>query len=84
VRHEPNIEGRAVKQRLADWLAHANGCRRRAHEYRRWALEYETAGNLEKYRHYHKQSDRQWLMALDAMIHARRDFDFIKGARKWH
>lgn len=74
----------AVKQRLTDWLAHANGCRRRAHEYKRWALEYEQAGNLTKYRHYREQSDKSWRMAKDAILHARRDFNFIIGASKWH
>lgn len=64
----------AVRQRLIDWLAHAHGCRRRAHEYKRWALEYELAGNLPKYRHYREQSDESWARAKDAMVHARREY----------
>lgn len=63
----------AVKQRMLDWLAHAQGCRRRAHEYKRWAMEYEQAGNLVRYHHYRNQSDRSWHMAKDALLHARRE-----------
>lgn len=74
----------SVKQRLADWVAHAKGCRRRAHEYKRWSLEYEQAGNLVRYRHYRNQSDKSWRMAWDALLHARREFNTIHGAREWH
>lgn len=80
MRHERNIAGIAFNERMMrDWLAHAQGCRRRAHEYRRWALEYEAAGNLEKYRRYRKQSDRQWRMARDALVHASREREYLKG-----
>lgn len=82
LRHDLPREVRAtVRQRLADWLAHANGCRRRAHEYKRWALEYEQAGNLVRYHHYRQQSDKSWHMAKDALVHARRDFNTLYGAR---
>lgn len=79
MRHEPHIAGNAVKQRLSDWLAHAQGCRRRAHEYERWALEYKQAGNLDRYRHYRNQSDKQWHMAKDAILHAARERQTLKG-----
>lgn len=85
MRHEPNITGSAFdEQMIADWLAHARGCRKRAFEYKRLAIAYERDGNLKQYRDCRKRSDQQWRMALDAMVHARRDFDFIKGASKWH
>ena len=83
--HGLHPEARAVvKRRYLDWLAHAQGCRRRAHEYKRWALEDEQAGNLARYHHYRKESDRQWRMAWDALVHARREFNSIYGARQWH
>lgn len=80
--HDLSREARAtIRQRLADWLDHAKGCRRRAHEYKRWALEYEQAGNLVRYHHYRQQYDKSWHMAKDALVHARRDFNTIHGAR---
>ncbi|MDR7032395.1 hypothetical protein [Mesorhizobium sp. BE184] len=67
----------AVRDRMQAWLIHAKGCRRRAHEYKRWALEYELSGNLPKYRHYRQQSDRSWVSAKDALIHARREYESL-------
>jgi len=60
-----------LRQRMADWLAHARGNRRRAHEYKRWAKEYEAQGNLPRYRHYRQQSDRSWRAAWDALRSAK-------------
>lgn len=57
--------------RLRDWLNHALGNRRRAHEYKRWAMEAEAAGNLSTYRHYRRQSDRSWRLAWSALREAR-------------
>lgn len=83
--HSLHPEARqAVRQRMLDWLAHAQGCRRRAHEYKRWALEYETAGNLVRYREYRSKSDKSWLMAKDALTHARRERNSLKGEFQWH
>lgn len=60
-----------LRQRMADWLMHAKGNRRRAHEYRRWARESEAAGNLSSYRHYRRQSDRSWRAAWEALRNAK-------------
>ena len=51
------------------WIAHAFGSRRRAHEYRRWALEYPVASDA--YERWKKQSDRQWQNAKGALDKAR-------------
>ena len=56
---------------MRDWLLHAQGCRRRAWEYKRWALEYEADGNLTRYRQYREQSDRSWRMAKRALADAK-------------
>lgn len=37
--------------------------RRLAHEYKRWALEAETLGQIERYREYRKRSDELWRSA---------------------
>jgi hypothetical protein len=60
-----------LRQRMADWLLHAKGCRRRAFEYKRWAKEAEAEGNLSTYRHWRKQSDKSWRAAWDALQEAR-------------
>jgi hypothetical protein len=57
--------------RLRDWLDHARGNRRRAHEYKRWAKEAEATGNLSSYQHYRRQSDRSWRLAWSALREAR-------------
>jgi hypothetical protein len=57
--------------RLRDWLDHARGNRRRAHEYKRWAKEAEAEGNLSTYRHWRKQSDKSWRAAWKALQEAR-------------
>jgi hypothetical protein len=67
-----------VRQRMADWLMHAKGNRRRAHDYKRWALEAEAAGNLSTYRHFRKQSDRSWKAAWDALASAKIYRDLAK------
>ena len=61
----------ARRRMAADWVAHAQGNRRRAHDYRRWAVEAEQAGNLAQYRHYRRQSDRSWRAAWKALDEAR-------------
>lgn len=67
------VAGRFVFGTLQDWLDHIKGSRRRAHEYRRWALEAEAAGDLERYRRYRADSERQWRQAWDALARAKRD-----------
>jgi ligand-binding sensor domain-containing protein len=57
-------------QRMIDWLAHARGCKRRAHEYKRWALEDEAAGRP-RAAHYRKQSDYSWRQAWNAIRSAK-------------
>ena len=47
------------------------GRRRRAHEYRRWALEAEAANKLDDYRRFRKLSDEQWRGAWDSLNTAR-------------
>lgn len=54
-----------------DWLEHAKGNRRRAHEYLRWAREYLAAGNLPRWRHYQKQYERSMRFARDALDNAK-------------
>lgn len=63
--------------RMIDWLAHARGCKRRAHEYKRWALEDEAAGNLGRYQHYRKQSDYSWRQAWNAIRSAKLERSLI-------
>lgn len=58
-------------QRMVDWLAHARGCKRRAHEYKRWALEDEAAGRTKRASYYHKQADQQWTWARGAIFNAK-------------
>ena len=60
-----------LRQRMADWLAHALGNRHRAHEYKRWAMEAEAEGNLSTYRHWKAQSDKSWRAAWAALREAR-------------
>jgi hypothetical protein len=60
-----------LRQRMVDWMLHARGNRRRAHEYKRWAKEAEAEGNLSTYRHWRKQSDKSWRAAWDALANAR-------------
>lgn len=60
-----------LRQRMDDWLMHAKGNRRRAHEYKRWAAEAESAGNLKTYRHFRRQAERSWQMARSALANAR-------------
>jgi hypothetical protein len=55
--------------RLRDWLEHAKGNRRRAHEYRRWAMEYEPGSP--RYEHYRKVANRSWRMAWEAISEAK-------------
>lgn len=60
-----------VEQFRDDWLTHAKGCRRRAHEYKRWALEYREAGNVERFRYYQAIADRSWRSAKSALASAK-------------
>lgn len=53
----------------------AKGNRRRAHEYKRWALEAEQAGHLSTYRFFREQANKSWRGAWDALGNAR----FWKG-----
>lgn len=43
-----------------DFLRLARTQRRLAHEYRRWALEAEREGNIDRYRRYRKEANRLW------------------------
>lgn len=56
---------------LEDYLIYAMGCRRRAHEYKRFALEAEAEGNLERYRRYRNWANEQWRSAKRAIWDAR-------------
>ncbi len=71
-----------IRQRRDDWLAHAKGNRRRAHDYRRWALEAERDGLLGSYRHYRAQSDRSWKAAKDALREAKIFRDINRAGEK--
>lgn len=53
--------------RFAAWIDHAQGCRRRAIEYARWASEHSPA-RAERYR---RLSAEQWRKAHDAIQNAR-------------
>lgn len=46
--------------------------KRLAHGYKRWALEAENAGNLDRYKHYRKEAERLWKSARQHIIFARR------------
>lgn len=54
--------------RFAAWIDHAQGCRRRAIEYARWASEYPPSSRAE---HYRRLSAAQWCKAHDAIQNAR-------------
>lgn len=56
-------------QRARDWLDHAKGCRRRAHEHRRWAQEY--APGSPRYERYRAMANRSWRLAWDALANAK-------------
>ena len=56
--------------RMIDWLAHARGCKRRAHEYRRWAMEDEAAGRPRAAR-YRKAAADSWRQAWNAIKSAK-------------
>jgi len=60
-----------LQQRMADWLMHAKGNRRRAHEYKRWALDYRAAGNDRRFYECRAQSDRSWRLAWQALNEAK-------------
>jgi hypothetical protein len=72
-------ERNQLRQRMSDWLMHALGCRRRAHQYKHWALEAEAEGNLPTYRHFRQQSDRSWRLAWAALREARLNKEIING-----
>jgi hypothetical protein len=48
-----------------------HGCRRRAHEYKRWAFEAEAKADIENYRKWRAESDRQWKRAWQQLNTAR-------------
>lgn len=60
-----------LRQRMADWLMHARGNRRRAHEYKRLAMEYRAAGNDGRFYECKVQSDRSWRLAWHALNEAK-------------
>jgi hypothetical protein len=57
----------------------AMGERRRAHAYRRWALEAEAAGNLLGFRTWREASDQQWKSAKWAIRKAMERKDALNG-----
>jgi hypothetical protein len=67
-----------LRQRMSDWLMHAKGNRRRAHEAKHLALEAEAEGNLDTYRYWRKQSDRSWRLAWTALREARLNKEIIE------
>jgi len=67
-----------LRQRMADWLMHAKGNRRRAHDYKRAALEYEAAGNLPRYRQYRIYAERSWRGAWQALRSAKHLRDIVQ------
>lgn len=65
----------SVENRAANLFSLSQTRRRIAHEYKRWALEAETNGNLPEYRRCRKESDRLWHSAKWAL-------DMAKSAKK--
>lgn len=55
-----------------DYFSLSQTQRRLAHEYKRWALEDEVIGNLERYRVNRQRSDRLWRSAKANLELARR------------
>lgn len=72
----------AVRQRMTDWLDHAQGCRQRAKEYRAWAIEDEAAGRP-RAAYYHKAADRSWRSAFDAVRSAKHCRQTPMETRAW-
>lgn len=64
------------QQRAADYFSLSQTLRRIAHDYRRWALEDEKSGNLERYRKYRKSSDDAWQNSLWYLSRARLERDY--------
>jgi hypothetical protein len=56
--------------------------RRHAHEYRRWALEAEKAGNVLGYETWRKESDQQWRGAWWALRKAMERKDALNAPHK--
>ena len=53
-------EDRTMNSEAQAWFSLSQTQRRLAHEYKRWALEAEKLGQLERYREYRKRSDELW------------------------
>ena len=59
------MQAEARKQaEIRDFVSLSQTQRRHAHEYRRWALEAEREGKLERYRRYRAECNRLWRNAL--------------------
>lgn len=52
-------------------MRHCRGSRRRAHEYKQWALAEAATGHFERYRRYRQFSDNSWADAKDALFQAK-------------
>lgn len=63
-------------QQFAAWARHCLGSRKRAAEYRRWALEAERAGRLDQYRRSRRNAEHSWADARFALSQCR----FFKDA----
>ena len=60
------------RNELDAWLEHLFGSKRRAHEYKRMAIEAELLGKTDRYCRYRAWSDQQWTNAKTALKWARR------------
>lgn len=70
---------RQVREELNAWVRLCLGRKSRAHEYRRWALEAEAAGNFADYQRYRDDANRHWRSAKSALEQARRRKDELDG-----
>ena len=59
------------QQRMADWLIHAKGCRRRSWDYLRGAIEDAAAGRLVRAYRTHKLARQSRKYAWDAIRSAK-------------
>lgn len=70
---------RQVREELNAWFRLCIGRKRRAHEYRRWALDAEAAGDHHEYQRCRDEANKCWRGARAALEQARRRKDEIDG-----